>query len=78
MPVMKQERAIEVWSRTQLWVAMDESSDVTMIARLLMCEAEHGGLMGRDTAVRLESRQDVPPCSIAGEWRPKKRTETAR
>ncbi|KAG2299622.1 hypothetical protein Bca52824_036094 [Brassica carinata] len=29
------------------WIAMDESSDVTTTARLLLYEAEHGGLMSR-------------------------------
>lgn len=43
--------------------------DVTATARPLRREAENGGLMSRDTAVRFESGQEAPPCLIAGEWR---------
>ncbi|KAL0864767.1 hypothetical protein Bca101_043885 [Brassica carinata] len=75
MPVVKQECAIEGLVMNS---AMDESSNVTTMARLLLCEAEQGGLMSRDTLVRLESRNEVPPCSNVGEWRPQSGGRSSR
>ena len=58
---------VVVWSRTQRWM---RAPTWKTTASLLQCKAEHGGLMSIDTTVRLESGQEAPLCSIAGEWRP--------
>jgi len=60
-----------VWSRTQWWIAMDESSDVATTARLLRCEAEHGGLMSRARrwGSRVDKRRHLVRLWVSGDHR---------